>query len=47
MVGFIARFRLGYQMGLMVLVFLTGFILSSAVSMYGLRQVMVNGPLYQ
>jgi methyl-accepting chemotaxis protein len=46
-VGFIARFRLGYQMGLMVLVFLTGFILSSAVSMYGLRQVMVNGPLYQ
>jgi methyl-accepting chemotaxis protein len=34
-------------MGLMVLVFLTGFILSSAVSMYGLRQVMVNGPLYQ
>ena len=47
MVGFIARFRLGYQMGLMVLVFLTGFILSSAVSKYGLRQVMVNGPLYQ
>jgi methyl-accepting chemotaxis protein len=46
-VGFIARFRLGYQMGLMVLVFLTGFILSTAVSMYGLRQVMVNGPLYQ
>ncbi|WP_448575400.1 methyl-accepting chemotaxis protein [Thermomicrobium sp.] len=47
MVGFIARLRLSYQMGLMVLVFLAGFALSTIVSMSGLRQVMVNSPLYR
>jgi len=42
----LARLRLGQQIALMVVIFLAGFGVSTLVSVYGLRQVMVNGPIY-